>query len=92
VSDLQGEASETEQPTLEDQRSSHKADLWSIVTAFGVAFYIGWRIIDAMDDDRVRLYVLHFMVRMLAKWARSIGEAALQVEQLYYDTASMMHS
>lgn len=91
MSDLQGEASEIEQPTPEDKSSTHKADLWTLATTFALAFYIGWRLLDAIDSEIVRAHLLRMFVKMFARAARYMGEQALLAEQLYYDTVRSIH-
>jgi hypothetical protein len=91
MSDLQGETSSVEQPAPEDSTGANKADFWTIATTFAVAFYIGWRLLDAMESEVVRAYLLRFFVRLFANGARYMGEQALLAEQLYYDTVRAMH-
>jgi hypothetical protein len=86
MSDLQAETSPPEQPAFEDSGDTHKADFWTVATTFAIAFYIGWKLLDALESELVKAYVLRFFVHLCARWARSIGEASLQLEQLYYDT------
>jgi divalent metal cation (Fe/Co/Zn/Cd) transporter len=91
MSDLQGETSPIEQPTSEDSGDTHKADLWTVATSFAIAFYIGWRLLDAMESDVIRAHILRMFIRLFAGTARYMGEQALLAEQLYYDTVRAMH-
>jgi divalent metal cation (Fe/Co/Zn/Cd) transporter len=91
MSDLQGETSPVEQPASEDSTDTHKADFWTVATTFAIAFYIGWRLLDAMESEVIRAHILRMYVRLFARTARYMGEQALLAEQLYYDTVRAMH-
>lgn len=91
MSDLQGETSPTEQPTPEDSKDTHKTDFWTVATTLIIAFYFGWRMVDAMGSDVVRAQLLRLFIRMFSNMARYAGEQALLAEQLYYDAVRAMH-
>lgn len=91
MSDLQGEASSVEQPASEDSGSTHKTDFWTLATTFAIAFYIGWRLLDAVESDLLRAHILRMFVKLFSNGARYMGEQALLAEQLYYDTVRAMH-
>jgi divalent metal cation (Fe/Co/Zn/Cd) transporter len=91
MSDLQAETGPVEQPASEDNGHSNKTDFWTVATTFAIAFYIGWRLLDAMESEMIRAHILRMFVRLFANGARYMGEQALLAEQLYYDTVRAMN-
>jgi len=91
MSDLQGETSPVEQPASEDSTGTHKTDFWTIATTFALAFYIGWRLLNLMDDDITRLRMLWFARKSCQLIAAVFGTYAIQLENVYNEHHRTMH-
>lgn len=92
MSDLQGEASETEQPTSESKEHSNKTDFWANLSTIAFFAYVGWEMYRVVNrDDMLKAAILFYTQKLLKELALVIGTAALLCEKEYNDYMATLH-
>lgn len=92
MSDLQGEASETQQPTPESERDTNQTDFWTKVSTLLFVGYMGFEMYRVINrDDMLKAAILFYTQRLLKNTALIIGTAALLCEKQYNDYMATLH-